>query len=365
MSFQPSGGPRIRRYRESDLAAVYDVCVRTADGGGDARGKYRSDDLMPDLFAGPYVYLEPEFAFVLDDGERAVGYVIGTPDTAAFARAYRERWIPRLADRYPAPPAAAATPATPATPDEEMLALHFNPERMIWPGLAAYPAHLHIDLLPPFQHAGHGRALMETFFAAAAAAGAGGVHVVVVATNTGALAFYDRLGFIRVPYDDPGPVVYLGRALNDALRSAPSSGLPVVSLLPIAETFRHCGYLPTLRKLTRQKRRVSFLNTKKFPQYGKFPQYCPTEQSNTAARGRPPAMPMAPAGRPGRCCRRHRVGVTACRRRHWHDDGGGPVGLRPPLGLVHGTVIAKVVRVPDRGVSTRCREHRIRKGTTS
>ena len=85
----------IRPYRESDHAAVYDVCVRTADVGGDARGKYHSDDLMPDLFAGPYVFLEPDFAFVLDDGQRAVGYVIGTPDTAAFARAYRARWIPR------------------------------------------------------------------------------------------------------------------------------------------------------------------------------------------------------------------------------------------------------------------------------
>ena len=45
----------IRPYRPSDHAAVYDVCVRTADVGGDARGKYHSDDLMPDLFAGPYL----------------------------------------------------------------------------------------------------------------------------------------------------------------------------------------------------------------------------------------------------------------------------------------------------------------------
>ena len=110
----------IRPYRASDHAAVYDVCVRTADAGGDARGKYHSDDLMPDLFAGPYVFLEPEFAFVLDDGQRAVGYVIGTPDTAAFARAYRARWIPRLACRYPPPIPGPADP--PAGPDEEMIA---------------------------------------------------------------------------------------------------------------------------------------------------------------------------------------------------------------------------------------------------
>ncbi len=31
----------------------------------------------------------------------------GTADTAAFARAYRERWIPRLAGRYPVPAGAA------------------------------------------------------------------------------------------------------------------------------------------------------------------------------------------------------------------------------------------------------------------
>jgi GNAT superfamily N-acetyltransferase len=197
----------IRRYEERDLAAVYDVCVRTADGGGDARGMYRSDDLMPDLFAGPYLFLEPDFAFVLDDGDRAVGYVVGTPDTAAFARAYRDRWIPRLADRYPVPPSPAVTP------DDEMLTLHYRPERMLWPELSSYPAHLHIDLLPPFQQAGYGRRLMETFFAAAARAGAAGVHIVVMAGNAPALGFYDRLGFTRLPVDDPDPVVYLGRKL--------------------------------------------------------------------------------------------------------------------------------------------------------
>ena len=200
----------IRPYREADHAAVYDVCVRTADAGGDATGKYHSDDLMPDLFAGPYLFLEPGFAFVLDDGSRAVGYVIGTPDTAAFARAYRARWIPRLAGRYPPP-----DPGPPAGPDEEMLALHYQPERMIWPGQQEYPAHLHIDVLPPFQGAGYGRALMETFYAAAAQAGAAGVHVTVMTANTRALGFYRRLGFRPLEVAEPGEttVTCLGRGL--------------------------------------------------------------------------------------------------------------------------------------------------------
>jgi GNAT superfamily N-acetyltransferase len=201
----------VRRYRDSDHGALYDICVRTAAGGQDARGMYHSDDLMPDLFAGPYAFLEPDFAFVLDDGGQgggqAVGYVVGTPDTAAFARAYRERWIPRLAGRYAQPP------QPPVTPDDQMLALHYRPERLLWPGLAEYPAHLHIDLLPPFQGAGHGRRLMGTFFAAAAQAGAAGVHVCVVAANVRAIGFYHRLGFVSLADDEAGGVVYLGLKL--------------------------------------------------------------------------------------------------------------------------------------------------------
>ena len=193
------GLPAVRRYREGDLGALYDICVRTADGGGDARGKYLSDDLTPDLFAGPYVFLEPDFAFVLDDGRQAVGYVVGTPDTAAFAREYRERWIPRLAGRYPVPP------VPPVTPDEQMIALHYRPERMLWPGLPEYPAHLHIDLLPDFQGAGHGRRLMAAFCGAVAPAGAAGVHVTVVAGNVRAIGFYRRLGFGSLDVEDPGP----------------------------------------------------------------------------------------------------------------------------------------------------------------
>ena len=131
----------IRRYREADLGAVYDVCVRTADGDADARGKYRSDDLMPDLFAGPYVLLEPDFAFVLDDGRRAVGYVVGTPDPAAFAPPTAPRSIPRLARALSAA-ADPGPPEPPASPEDEMIALHYRPERLLWPGLAEYPAHL-------------------------------------------------------------------------------------------------------------------------------------------------------------------------------------------------------------------------------
>ncbi|WP_299958980.1 GNAT family N-acetyltransferase [uncultured Modestobacter sp.] len=201
----PPASAVVRPYRPADRAAVYDVCVRTADAGGDARGRWSTDDLMPDLFAGPYVDLEPERAFVLDDGERVVGYVLGTADTAGFVTAWRTRWLPRLAGRYPEPP------DPPRTSEEAMVALLHRPERMLVPELAAHPAHLHVDLLPPAQGAGWGRALIDTFRAAVAAAGAPGVHLGIDPANTRALGFYARLGFTEIAVPGATGVVYLGR----------------------------------------------------------------------------------------------------------------------------------------------------------
>src|SRR6185437_9882363 len=71
----------IRSYEPGDLPSLYDVCVRTADAGGDARHLYPDQDLMPTIFLAPYVALDPSLAFVIDDGSRAVGYVIATADT--------------------------------------------------------------------------------------------------------------------------------------------------------------------------------------------------------------------------------------------------------------------------------------------
>lgn len=199
----------VRAYRPSDLPAVYDICVRTADAGGDARGLYSSDRLMGDLFAAPYVTLEPEHAHVLDDGSGApVGYVVGTADTATFVRRYRTEWIPATAGERPPP----ADP--PLTPDDAMLALHHRPERMLVPEVAGYPAHLHIDVLPPWQGRGHGRALIGRFLAGLRTAGVPGVHLGMVSTNTAARAFYDRLGFTEIAVADAGPITYLARGTD-------------------------------------------------------------------------------------------------------------------------------------------------------
>lgn len=204
-----TSSPAVRPYRPEDLPALEDICVRTAHNGQDARPVYADPSLLPAIFATPYVHLEPELAFVLDDGAgRAVGYILGTADTAGFVEAFRAKWLPLVADRHPAPG------APPRTPDEMMADLLHRPERMVLPELAGYPAHLHIDLLPAWQGRGCGRALMRAFLRALRNRGVPAVHLGMVTANTGARAFYDRLGFHEIDVPDPGPLVYLGRTTD-------------------------------------------------------------------------------------------------------------------------------------------------------
>ncbi|WP_052851107.1 GNAT family N-acetyltransferase [Streptomyces avicenniae] len=200
----------IRAYRPGDRDALHDICVRTGKVGKDATGHYEDPGILPAIFATPYAELEPDLVFVADDGERAIGYILGTADSTAFFAAFRERWLPQVAARYPAPE------GTPEGPDEQLRDLLHHAERMLAPAIAAeYPAHLHIDLLPEGQGQGLGRRLMETYLGALRERGVPGVHLGMSPENTGARAFYDRLGFHELPAPDgDGGSLHLGMRLT-------------------------------------------------------------------------------------------------------------------------------------------------------
>ncbi|GAA1185170.1 GNAT family N-acetyltransferase [Pseudonocardia alaniniphila] len=200
--------PVVRPYRPADRSALVDICVRTGDAGEDARALYPDPELLANIFALPYVEYEPQFAFVVDDGGQAVGYVLGTSDTPAYVTWLRREWLPALSRRYPPPT------GRPATRAEGMIALLHQPERILVPEVAAYPAHLHIDLLPAYQGAGNGRALMTAFLAALARAGITAVHLGMASTNTRAGAFYGRMGFHEIPVPAQRDSTYFGRSTD-------------------------------------------------------------------------------------------------------------------------------------------------------
>ena len=198
-----SGPLTLRPYTSADLAAVYDICLRTGDAGKDAREHYHDPWVLGHRYAGPYVALEPGFAFVVDNGARAVGYVLGVPDSVRFAAESEAKWFSVLRPLYPRPDRADNSRTDESRTDNSRdAAAH----RLIHAGYAAptgnwtahYPAHLHIDLLPEAQGQGLGRMLMERLWAALRAAGVPGVHLGVGTLNPGALAFYRHLGFTEL-----------------------------------------------------------------------------------------------------------------------------------------------------------------------
>lgn len=183
----------IRPYRPSDRASLFEVCVRTADAGEDATGVFSDDELWGLLFAVPYVERHPDLAWVVEtDDERVIGYIVATDDTDAFEAWFRDEWWPQFADRFPAV-------AEPETREEKMLAYAYGRRPGAEPNAAEYPAHLHIDLLPETQGQGLGRELMRTLFDELARRGVKGLHLGMDPANTGAAAFYERLGMTPLP----------------------------------------------------------------------------------------------------------------------------------------------------------------------
>jgi len=186
----------LRPYEPSDLDALYEICRRTGDSGKDATPIVADPKLFGEIFAAPYGVLEPEHAIVLDDGTgRAIGYVLGALDTAAFEARCEAEWWPPLRERHPL--GSAAVPM-----DELLVAIFHHPSTTEPEVLADYPSHLHIDLLPEAQGQGWGRRMMTAMLDLMAAAGSRGLHFGVSARNHDGLAFYDHLGIERIN-DEP------------------------------------------------------------------------------------------------------------------------------------------------------------------
>ncbi|OCT52927.1 acetyltransferase [Cladophialophora carrionii] len=193
----------IRMYQDTDKDAMIHIfretCAPDLIAAGDTVLHYASF-----LWCRPYLMLRPESCFVVDDGTgRAVGYLLGVPDTVGFVQEYREKYIPYLrSEGFEKPGPDQATGWDEHLPNA-LRQIMFNPEGMLHNDhpqmMEQWPAHLHIDLLDTHQRQGWGRQLIDRFCSLAKGQGAKGVHLGMAAANEDAYKFYTRVGFKRFP----------------------------------------------------------------------------------------------------------------------------------------------------------------------
>lgn len=184
---------RIRPYRPEDRPALFEICLKTADAGSDATGLFSDDDLWGLVFAVPYVERHPDLSWVVEsDDERVIGYIVATDDTDAFETWFRDEWWPQFTSRFP-------RPSEERSREDGIVEYAYRRAPGREPNAERYPAHLHIDLLPETQGQGLGRRLIDTLFAELRRRGVPGLHLGMDPKNTGAAAFYERLGMTELP----------------------------------------------------------------------------------------------------------------------------------------------------------------------
>lgn len=181
----------IRQAQPQDEAALYQICLQTANAGNDATALYSDAHYPGQRFVIPYLRFAPAFAFVLESQDEVVGYVVATPDTEAFETQLEQQWWPQWQAAWHDRKAEAPL-------DDKILAYVRQPERAADSLTSRWPAHLHINLLPVAQKGGWGRRLIEMELAALRQAGVSGVYLGVSLQNEQVCAFYQRLGFAHV-----------------------------------------------------------------------------------------------------------------------------------------------------------------------
>jgi ribosomal protein S18 acetylase RimI-like enzyme len=203
----------IRRARPNDLDALYEICLKTGDSGGDASGLYADPRILGDIYAAPYAALEPELALVAEDEAGVGAYIVGTVDTRAFEARCEAQWWPGRRTLYPDPRGGGASPEAWSFDQWRALQIH-HPSPIPEPVVAAAPAHLHINLSPHLQGRGVGRALMDAWLMAAATQGARAAHLGCSAANGRALRFYDAYGFRRLEVEGHPETVWMALDLS-------------------------------------------------------------------------------------------------------------------------------------------------------
>lgn len=197
--------PVVRPYEARDRDAVRDICWRTGHMGDPVDWMWRDARSFADMFTGYYTDEEPGSALVVDVDGVCSGYLLGCVDSS-------KAWNPAaIAGRHVLRRGIAFRPGTAGAIWRSItdIARDVAARRISTSDASfsdpAYPAHLHIDLLPVARGGGAGRRLMTMWLDRLRELGVVGCHLGTFAENTKAIAFFEAMGFERHGRNVPVP----------------------------------------------------------------------------------------------------------------------------------------------------------------
>ena len=202
---------KLRQFQSGDLNALYAISLATGHEGGDASHLYEDARLMGHIYSAPYALLEPGLVLVVVDGDEVAGFAAGATDTLLWEDVLERNWWPALRRLYPDPEQASFASWT---ADQRRASAIHHPERAPRDVVDAYPAHLHLNLLPGMQGKGVGPMLLNAWLDLASRRGAASVHVGVNRANPRAIRFWSRNGFTDLNPEGRagGRTVWMGRS---------------------------------------------------------------------------------------------------------------------------------------------------------
>jgi len=170
--------PTIRSYQPKDKENVRHVCIQTGPAVGLTQGPKVELELI--CFCDYYIECEPHNCYVVaDENDEAVGYILGAEN---YWR-YRERFLRDYAPRVKG--FAYRVKCQGAARVPKMFVKN-------------YPAHLHINILEPYQRMGLGSKLVDTLTANLREKGIPGVNLGVGSGNVKGRSFYAKYGFKKL-----------------------------------------------------------------------------------------------------------------------------------------------------------------------
>jgi GNAT superfamily N-acetyltransferase len=188
---------RIRPYEAGDRPRVREICFVTGHMGDRVDWMWADTESWADIFSGYYTDAEPESAFVVEVDGVVGGYLLGCVDATGA-------WNPaRVAGRHIVRRGILFRRGTAPTlwrvfgdAIVDITRRRVDPRRYDFAD-PRWPAHLHIDLVPEARGLGAGRLLMREWFERLRSFGIDGCYLQTFAENTGAIAFFEAVGFRR------------------------------------------------------------------------------------------------------------------------------------------------------------------------